>query len=158
MMHMHHELRPLAAQTYALCTGLSVRRLARRLTQSFERHLSTSELTLSQFNVLTAIILLGEEATAAEVARQLDADRSTLSRELSLLKERGLIETWQITGRKHALQLSPEGDSLYQVAWTSWEAGVRELEATYGATQMQELQRVLKALLAAAPEGDNSSA
>lgn len=149
MMYMQHKLIDLAGQTLQLCPGLSVRRFARRLTQCFDRHLGKAGLTLSQFNLLTAILLLREEATAAEIARQLDADRSTLSRELSLLNGRGLIETAQIKGRKQSLKLSADGESLYREAWNHWQNGAKELDALYGAERMMHLRRQLQELLTA---------
>jgi DNA-binding MarR family transcriptional regulator len=149
MMYMQHELATFANQALQVCPGLSVRRLARRLTQSFDRHLSKTGLTLSQFAVLSAILLLEEEATAAEIARQLDADRSTLSRELSLLESRGLIETREIKGRRRALKLSLEGEALYREAWKNWQSGANEVDAIYGVERVSQIQRLLQELLTA---------
>jgi DNA-binding MarR family transcriptional regulator len=157
MLYMQHELNALADQAARLCLGAQVRRITRRLTLAFDRHLGQAGLTLSQFNVLSAILLLEDQATAAEIARQLDADRSTLSRELGLLEERGLIETRLVTGRRRLLQLSQAGEQLYAEAWAHWQRASEEMDAIYGAERVMRMQQLIREFLAA-PERSGESA
>ena len=144
---MHDQLEELARRASQECLGAGVRQLARRITQTFDLHLGEVGLTLSQFNVMTAIVLMREEASAAHLSKSLHADRSTLSREIGILVSRGIVQPDQARGRTRPLALSEIGRALYQQAWEAWETACRDIDRLYGADRAKELLSLIHRLL-----------
>ncbi len=77
---------------YQDCLCLATRRLSRLLTQLYDKHLSQAELKVTQFSLLVALDKGKGEATLGDVARALDMDASTLTRNLCPLVRDGLAE------------------------------------------------------------------
>ncbi len=65
----------------ASCLGLHVRRAARIVTQIYDAALLPAGLAMNQFSLLVAIHLL-DGAPISRLARELDADQTTVSRNL----------------------------------------------------------------------------
>ena len=147
MMYMHHELEEMACRVPAQCLGTAVRQLARRVTQTYDYYLGVVGLTLSQFNVMSAILLLQDEASAARIGRHLDADRSTISREIALLVSREFVELGSTQGRTQCLGLSEKGERVYLRAWEAWETACGEIDRTYGVERSRDLCKTIHGML-----------
>jgi len=72
------------------CIALRARRLSRVVTKLFEDALRGHGITVAQFTLLGAAVLEGP-LQPARLARMLDLEKSTLSRNLRLLEAAGLV-------------------------------------------------------------------
>jgi DNA-binding MarR family transcriptional regulator len=80
----------LARDVVSHCIAQRVRRLSRKVTRLYDGALRDHDLTIAQLTLLAALIASGP-VSPAELARAVDLDPSTMSRNLRLLVDRGLI-------------------------------------------------------------------
>src|SRR5262245_65682438 len=73
------------------CTCFKLRRLTRRVTAVYDRALSGAGMRVTQYSLLTHLRGL-RGAAMSELAKILDMDRTTLTRNLRPLIEAGRIE------------------------------------------------------------------
>jgi len=90
--------------------GYFVRRLQIWLFQDFIRTLKRIDISPAQFSVLV-VIGANRGLSQAELAATLEIERARLVRLLHRLEERGLVQRLRSSadGRRHALQLTPQG-------------------------------------------------
>src|SRR5919106_5706929 len=72
------------------CVCFAVRRAARAITQHYDRELRPAGLRVTQFSVL-AVLSHGEPRPVNRVASRLGMDRTTLTRNLRPLVDRGYV-------------------------------------------------------------------
>ncbi len=73
------------------CACYNTRRAARLLAQVYDRALEPSGLNNTQFSTLAAIDGAVEGLTITELATTMDVDRTTLTRNLTLMQRDGLV-------------------------------------------------------------------
>lgn len=164
MMYMHHMVQnptlsgdsePLQPpfQPGALievCLCHHTRRAARAVTRSFDDALLPTGLKASQFNIL-AVIAARDPTSAGEVARLLAMDRTTLSRNLRPLKEKGYVTAGGGSGRRpDTLSLTREGSVLLARASVLWCTAQGQLTQRLGLNQASVLLQALEAATRAA--------
>ncbi len=90
--------------------GYFARRLQIRVFQDFIRTLKRIDISPAQFSVLV-VIGANRGLSQAELAATLGIERARLARLLHRLEERGLVQRLRSSadGRRHALQLTPQG-------------------------------------------------
>jgi DNA-binding MarR family transcriptional regulator len=93
--------------------GYFVRRLQIWIFQDFIRTLSRIDISPAEFSVLV-VASANRGLSQAVLAQTLGIERARLARLLHRLEARGLIQRLQSAsdGRRHALQLTPQGRSL----------------------------------------------
>ncbi|MGH8718300.1 MAG: MarR family winged helix-turn-helix transcriptional regulator, partial [Burkholderiales bacterium] len=80
----------LARTTHDACVCGGVRRAARAITQLYDDILRPSGLRITQFGILGATMAMSP-ITLTRLARATVTDRTTLTRNLKLLEQQGLI-------------------------------------------------------------------
>jgi DNA-binding MarR family transcriptional regulator len=115
----------LACQT---CACSALRRASRAVTQHFERSFRGTGLRATQFSLLATLAQTGPTPLSA-LAAKIGVERTTLSRGLALLKNRGLIRMGSTRGdqRSHTIELTPAGQTAARKALPAWrraQAGV----------------------------------
>jgi DNA-binding MarR family transcriptional regulator len=109
-----------------------VRTVARLITNAYDDALRPSGLRVTQFALLVAI---GAEQSVSitALARLIDMDRTTLSRNLKPLEKDGLIAYgtggW---GRSRALELTAYGKERFQAATPLWERAQEAFRSKLG--------------------------
>ena len=102
------------------CLAVRVRMLNRIITSIYDDALRPLGITTSQANMLTARDLVGP-VKQAQLAEYLHIEKSTLSRNLSLMKKRGWVRT--LPGedeRSHTVAITAKGRKLLEEALPSW--------------------------------------
>jgi DNA-binding MarR family transcriptional regulator len=137
------------------CTGARLRRLTRRVTAHYENHLRASGLKLSQYSLLAQLSRAPQPLTA--LAERMEMDRTTLTRSLQPLLDRGLVE--ESTGadaRQRLFVLTASGARVRNAARTQWRQAQVSLEAHLGrefvANLHAQLEQALTRLKPALPE------
>ncbi len=102
------------------CLAVRIRMLNRIITSIYDDALRPLGITTSQANMLTAIDQVGP-VKQAQLAEYLHIEKSTLSRNLSLMKKRGWVRV--LPGeddRSHAVAITAKGTKLLEEALPSW--------------------------------------
>jgi DNA-binding MarR family transcriptional regulator len=129
-----------------LCLSANLRRTERVITRHYDEYLAESGLTAVQLPIL-ACIAAAEEATFRLLAEQLDLDRSTLSRNLTLLRDRRLVKLGAPSGPKPGLiALTARGREALRDAHGRWREAQAALADSVSSPTLDETIRLLKLL------------
>jgi DNA-binding MarR family transcriptional regulator len=125
--------------------GYFVRRLQVWVFQDFIRTLASVDISPAQFSVLV-VIGANRGLSQAELALTLGIERARLVRLLDRLEARGLIQRLQSSadGRRHALQLTPQGRVLLKRAKALAAGHQRRLKEKLGAERHAALLEALR--------------
>lgn len=113
------------------CLAGRVRVLNRVVTGIYDDALRAHNVRISQMNVLVAVAAMGP-VRAAEVCRRLRLDKSTLSRDLDRLLERGWVRATPAAGRGQELEVTPVGRALIERVTPAWEEAQRRVHELLG--------------------------
>ena len=119
----------LAEAMTAGCVGTRIERLHRLVAREFEKGLRPLGLSLPQLEILAALTLYDESVRPATVAELLAVDRSTMSRNLAALQQRGWVHTTSTSssGRSLAVAITPAGTDALASADHVWRETQRAL-------------------------------
>lgn len=138
------------------CTCFKLRSLARRVTSLYDQVLADTGITVTQYGVLT--VLIGAKRARAsigvtELARRLQADRTTLTRGLDRLLDGRLITIERQSGsadaRVKAVSVTPEGERRWRAAAPLWRKAQARLEKHLGPSLHRGLRKHLDRSVAA---------
>jgi DNA-binding MarR family transcriptional regulator len=125
------------------CACATLRRAARLVTQLYDEELRP-HLPASQFALLSAIAKR-PKSTQSALARTLAFDKTTLSRNLALLKKNGWIEyTATDDQRERGVRLTAAGADLLVAAKPGWRRAQKRLQSAMTAAQWNTMWRVLR--------------
>jgi DNA-binding MarR family transcriptional regulator len=105
----------------AQCLCLASRRAARAITGAFDRELRGHGLRATQFTLLAALSLRGEQ-TISELAAFIEADRTTMTRNVALATARSLVSVRPADGdrRVRLVSITAAGRDVLAGALSSW--------------------------------------
>jgi DNA-binding MarR family transcriptional regulator len=131
------------------CVCATVRRAARLVTQLYDEELRT-RLPASQFALLSAIDS-HPGANQKLIARALAFDKTTLSRNLTLLERKGwIVQTDTTDQRERAFRMTPAGQARLAVARPAWKRAQDRLHSAMTGQQWQDTWTALRTLTNAA--------
>jgi DNA-binding MarR family transcriptional regulator len=134
-----------AAAAHAMareCLGTRVRVLSRAITRVFDEHFRDFDVTGAQLYLIGAIGYFGPRSPS-DLARALSMDKSTLSRNLQRLTERGWVAvTEAAAGRGQLVSLTQSGAELLVRIQPAWEAGQGEVRALLGDNEADVLRQL----------------
>ena len=127
----------------AQCLCLASRRAARAITRAFDRELRAHGLRATQFTLLATLSLKGEQ-TISELAEFIDADRTTMTRNVAVAEERSLIEVrrHESDARVRVVTITQRGRATLAAALASWgkvQAGLTEAMGSDAADALRHL-------------------
>src|SRR5690348_8334744 len=112
--------RPAAEVIAAECLAVRVRALNRAVTALYDEALRPHGLRVGQLNLLVAVARLGT-ARPGDLCRILQMDKSTLSRDVEVMRRNGWLEVGDSAdARARPLRLSPEGRALLERVVPAW--------------------------------------
>jgi DNA-binding MarR family transcriptional regulator len=114
------------------CLAGRVRVLNRVVTGIYEDALRPHKVRISQMNIIIAVSVMGP-VSAAEVCRQLRLEKSTLSRDLDRLLDRGWVRATPATGRTQHLEVTAAGRALIQKVTPAWQEAQDRIYEVLGA-------------------------
>ena len=124
------------------CIAVRVRLINRVVSSIYDEALRPHGLRISQANILVAVARMGEPGPAA-VCRLMRIDKSTLSRDVELMKGRGWLASEPPAGGKNqTLRVTPEGAELLARARPAWEAAQAEARSLIGDRGVDALRRI----------------
>ncbi len=125
-------LRTLSVGIASTCAGFNLRRASRAVTQHFDHALAPLGVRTTQFTLLGALALAGPVSTNA-LAHGLVMDRTTLTRNLRLLRDAGLVEAGKSPFRRESLfQLTDDGRETLARAIPVWREAQNGIVEAFG--------------------------
>ena len=132
------------------CACATVRRAARAVTQLYDGHLRASDIEGTQFALLSVLNSQGPCSQAAIVER-FALDKTTLSRNLKLLKNKGWIETAGAEDRRERRYLlTAAGEKRLAAAKPVWRRAQEHLRASMSEKEWDAMWKVFRTLTTAA--------
>ena len=132
------------------CACATARRAARALTQLYDSHLRASGVEGTQFSLL-AVLGSGGSFSQAALGQRFGLDKTTLSRNLRLLKNNGWIKTTAAPdGRERRYILTTTGRNRLAKARPGWQRAQAELRAVLSEREWQRMFRVFRIVTVAA--------
>lgn len=129
--------------------GGTIRRTDRIATQFYDQIMAPSGLSGPQFGVLSSIAAAALQApvTINALAKLMDMDRTTLTRNLSVLVKRRLVRTEEGEDRRMRLVVvTPEGARALQAAFPLWREAEARIVAALGPHRRDALLAELDAV------------
>ncbi len=121
--------------------------LDRLLTRLYDDALDRVGIRANQLTMLSLIAAM-DGLKAVDVGRFLEMDKSTVSRGLRFLREKGWIEKSRAPGRRRMeLALTPEGTRVLNRAMPSWRSAEEAAEKLLGDESVEALRRAADAYL-----------
>lgn len=128
------------------CYCIQVRRAANALTKLYDQALESAGLTVCQFSLLNDIKVLGR-CNKSELAQYAKIDRTTITRNLRVLLERGLVCEQPGTDRRNCrIFLTEAGGNAIAAGMQSWEETQAKIKAELGDERLREFSETLKSL------------
>jgi DNA-binding MarR family transcriptional regulator len=124
------------------CIAVRVRLINRVITSLYDEALRPYGLRVSQANILVAVGQL-REAKPSAICRILRIEKSTLSRDLDLMRKNGWLTSQPPDGgRNQIVRLTRHGLELVRRAKPAWEKAQSEAERMIGAAGVRALHEV----------------
>jgi len=127
------------------CACLTLRGAARAVTQMYDEILKPSGLKATQFSVLAAVATEGPASMTA-ISRTLVMDRTTLTRNLKPLMDRGLVKPGKAAGdrRQRHIVITPEGKAALAKALPLWKQANGKVVDGLGLARWRGMTRLLE--------------
>jgi DNA-binding MarR family transcriptional regulator len=134
------------------CSCLAARRTARTLTRHYEQILKPTGLTVTQFGLL-AMLSLGGPQPLSRFAGLLGVERTTLTRNLRPLQDRGWV-TDSASGdrRVRLLAITKRGTAAAREALPYWRDAQKSIARRLGAGAIQALATASQAAAESSPK------
>jgi DNA-binding MarR family transcriptional regulator len=135
------------AEAARVCACFNFRKASRAVTQLFDTTLQPGGLRSTQFVILVAVAVDGT-AKLPGLARMLNVDRSTLTRNLQPLAREGLLKITDTRGeRASSVRLTAKGERVLVATVPLWEkaqkAFVERLGGKRWQAMLEDLNRVV---------------
>ena len=125
------------------CTNFKLRQVTRLVSQQCERHFADSGLKTTQYALLSHVDKLGP-VPPGELARHMDLDASTLTRNLQPLLADGWVEMLPgADGRSRLVQVTPAGRAKRAEMKADWKRAQLSINETLGDERVQRLHALL---------------
>jgi len=152
MERKDESLQAKAALIAEECIAVKLRLLTRAVTKIYNRALRPHGLTVSQMNILVAASHLGQ-ARQQDICQALHLEKSTLSRDLARMRDRGWVAgSPGDDGRSNLLRVTAHGEKLLQKAIPAWRQAQEQAAALLGERDIVALGRAAKTLRSSSHE------
>ena len=146
--------RDLAAAMREDCLGARVSRLHRLVARAYEQQLQASGITLPQIEILSYLMNAANPVRPTALAAELMVERSTLSRNLALMRAKGWITsaTTSPTGRTASVTIADPGIDILANAASGWRRSQTQIETALGPTARSTLDHWIDTLNGTSPD------
>lgn len=117
-----------------------------RIVELYDQYLTPTGVTARQFSVLR-FIAMNSPITVTDLAAHMKLERSTLSRNIKLLTEKGYLTYTTLKGRGKRLELTDYGAETFAKASKEWEKAQQKFENKLGDTQFRQWNEIITCLL-----------
>ena len=145
------EIKDIAATVSNKCVANQVRQLNRSLSRIYDEQLRPHGMKISQFTILVAIANLGE-VTPQTISSTLSLEKSTLSRSLERLVQKGwLVANYSHKNRIQTVTVTEAGKRQIVEASQSWSKAQKQVQQLIEQNQLATLFAINRSLNNANP-------
>ena len=128
------------------CLAARTRLLNRTITGIYDHALRPHGVTVGQLNLLV-VVAEGGPLPARDLAERLNMEKSTVSRNVRLMRENGWLDVEAAgSGRGQWLALTEKGESLVEESLPAWEEAQTRAKAVLGQRGAASIHAVGNAL------------
>jgi DNA-binding MarR family transcriptional regulator len=121
------------------CVCGNLRRTSRVITQFYDKQLGPSGITITQLGLLRTISI-GNSSTISKVSKDMCIDRTTLTRNLDLLKKQDFIKVESTSDkRKRIVTITNRGKEQITKALPLWERAQGIIIEKFGKGNWREI-------------------
>lgn len=135
-----------AEEVMRRCAANHTRMAARTITRAYDQALEPCGLTVTQFTILVALTQTSFDSIS-RMANQMNLERSSLSRNLTRLEERNLVQMTK-AGRAREIEVTDEGTAKVEEAYPLWKTAQEKVERVIGSERWSEARSILRLLAA----------
>jgi len=141
----------ISDEVESICACFQLRKAARAITQLYDTYTHQAGVTPAQFSLLMIAFQAGELSPSAMAARAV-LDRTTLTRNIRLLEQRGLIamSVSREDRRAKVIAITAAGIKTLKAALPHWEAVQRKMVTALGKDNYDRLMQSLDEVVATA--------
>ena len=128
------------------CVAYNLRKSSRIISKIYEKEMRGAPVKGPQFSLMIIIARRGT-ATISCLAKDIGADRTTLTRNLHQLEKKGVIRI--TTGediRSKAVELLPKGEAAIRVSMKHWQKAQNKVVAALGEDRWSRMLTDLSAI------------
>jgi DNA-binding MarR family transcriptional regulator len=126
------------------CVAYRVRKLSRVISAIYDEQFAPLNLKGSQFNLL-GMLSRFDHSTATDLCRMAAMDKSTASRNLRRMQQRGWISVAKAdSGRWQEVSLTREGLRILRAAYPLWQKAQAEAMRRLGSHGVGALEKLLE--------------
>lgn len=134
------------------CTNLKLRQLNRMVTRHYDRHVAEAGLKNTQYALLSHVVRLGP-IRPGELARHMQMDASTLTRNLQPLAAQGLLAVGAGSdARSRFVEATEAGIAKRVEGQRAWKVAQTALNGRLGIDRVCALHELLDACIACMDE------
>ena len=124
------------------CIAVRVRLINRVVTAIYDEALRPLGFRVSQGNILVAVARRGE-ARPADICRLLRLEKSTLSRDVEVMKGKGWLESDPPAGgRNQVIRITTAGRDLLARSGAAWESAQSEARLLIGDAGVDSIKQI----------------
>ncbi|MBL4647120.1 MAG: MarR family transcriptional regulator [Hyphomicrobiales bacterium] len=128
------------------CLTFNLQRAARSLARELDQALKPVGLSAQQFTSL-GFLSGGQSHSTTKLAELLGTDRTTVTRNMNVLRNKGLVEQAEDDDQRiNAMQLTPLGEQLFQQALPLWRDAQQQVLAKLKTTDAADFIGSLRQL------------
>jgi DNA-binding MarR family transcriptional regulator len=137
----------LCMRVRAMCACNQMRRATRGITAIYEAEMTASGVKVTQLPILVGLRSEGD-LSVTRLAGALSLDRTTLTRNLSVLEKRGLIRMTEDLddARVRMVSLTSDGEEVLSGALARWKRIQDIVEERFGKARLRALYEEVDAL------------
>ena len=124
------------------CLCFAARRVARAVTQRYDRSLRPSGLRATQFTILV-LLILGGKVPVSQLAANLGVERTTLTRNLRPLIARDFVRSDGGSDKRvRVVEITEQGIAAAENALPYWQKAQLELTSKVGTAALKSFEQI----------------
>jgi len=129
------------------CVSFNLRKSSHIVSRIYAKEMADAPIRGPLFSVLACIHKLGPGSITA-VANDLGLDRTTLTRNLKPLTERGLVEIRQVNANRKEIRLRPKGETALRKSMDCWRKAQQRVVKALGEERWNRMREDLRVVMA----------
>ena len=129
------------------CVSYNLRKSSLIVSRIYAKEMADAPIRGPLFGVLACIHRLGP-GSITSVANHLGLDRTTLTRNLKPLTQRGLIEVRQLTANRKEIRLRPKGEAALGKSLDCWRKAQKRVVDALGEDRWNRMREDLRVVMA----------
>lgn len=127
-----------------MCPLMRLLVISRKFEKVYKKHFNKLNVTQSQVSILLMVAKMGEIVQSA-IGKQLELERSTVSRDLARLIDKGYLHK-TANGVSPVVSLTKEGNKVAKLVACEWEKGYKDASDLLGEKGMNALAEIEKTM------------